>query len=865
NGIDEDCGGSDLICSADTCSNGIQDGDETGIDCGGSCPNPCSTNECSDGIDNDNDGLIDWQYDLGCYGQTDNTEGGKNAEIENGWTVYERSFDNIVVYVSSSSGNNGWDGLAPEWNGSSGPVKTIERGYQIINGPNDVIEQIRLGISDWLLLKRGDEWKNESLGGKVWNGEWYRWRKKGRSEDYPVVIGSYGNSIKRPVVKDIRIEVSNISLIGIEFDGVGGAIHSGVTLLSTHQNILFEDSWIKGYVDGFNIQGPKNFIVRRSIITDAAYGRAQGIYAYNIVNLTIEENVIDHNGWLEDGINNATVLNHNLYLNEGSVNVIVRGNIISRASSHGVQLRPGGLIENNLFIENPLAGFVAGDPPNNPNSSIINNVVLGGNRTVGIVSRGEGFSVIRDDSIIENNIIAHKTCVPGRMNAIALNVDGNTNKKVIVRNNTIYHWCGDDIGISNASGNSITIQDNIIQNNVDADDGVIGTEDLLTPILYSGNTYHTLNAMDAASVWGYWFRQDAGIPRFIIPTDWSSISDEIDAKFGLVNFKDPNRDLTSYLQTLGTSGNADKFISEARNQSKYNYRVEYTAYAVNNYIREGFEIEQCNTGQTRLCSLQQGVCSGSIEVCTNNIWPGCSSINYGINYEIIESSCSNSLDNDCDGLVDLSDSDCIITTTTSTSSSTSSTTFNIAETSTTSSSTTTSTTTTTQQPSGTGSSSGGGRKIEIKPCTEDWTCFNWMNCEEFKAEDDKNQRGFYQQRECVDRNNCGTKLLKPVTERICEPVTEKKKVIEKEKAVQPTEEKLEEETKENIIERIRNMVNSFIDWINPEKGITKDIIRPKPKTFMDKVLDSKGFLILSLITTIIICFAVYYYVVRKRK
>ncbi|MEK6952366.1 MAG: hypothetical protein AABX29_05095, partial [Nanoarchaeota archaeon] len=31
-------------------------------------------------------------------------------------------------------------------------------------------------------------------------------------------------------------------------------------------------------------------------------------------------------------------------------------------------------------------------------------------------------------------------------------------------------------------------------------------------------------------------------------------------------------------------------------------------------------IEQCTDGQTRLCNLQQGVCSGSIEVCTNNIW-----------------------------------------------------------------------------------------------------------------------------------------------------------------------------------------------------------------------------------------------------
>ncbi|RLJ08572.1 MAG: hypothetical protein DRP16_01165 [Candidatus Aenigmatarchaeota archaeon] len=40
NGKDDDCDGeTDENCN--TCSNGIHDGDEEGIDCGGSCPNPC--------------------------------------------------------------------------------------------------------------------------------------------------------------------------------------------------------------------------------------------------------------------------------------------------------------------------------------------------------------------------------------------------------------------------------------------------------------------------------------------------------------------------------------------------------------------------------------------------------------------------------------------------------------------------------------------------------------------------------------------------------------------------------------------------------------------------------------------------------
>src|SRR3569832_642419 len=41
-----DCGGSCVPCP--TCNEGIKNGDETGIDCGGSCPNTCAvTNLCT--------------------------------------------------------------------------------------------------------------------------------------------------------------------------------------------------------------------------------------------------------------------------------------------------------------------------------------------------------------------------------------------------------------------------------------------------------------------------------------------------------------------------------------------------------------------------------------------------------------------------------------------------------------------------------------------------------------------------------------------------------------------------------------------------------------------------------------------------
>ena len=110
-----------------------------------------------------------------------------------------------TYYVSQSSGDDSWNGRAANPDGNGGPWKTLAKA-----------STARLAPGDRVLLRHGD----------IWNEE-FRPQGNGTAQN-PIVIGSYGEGDRRPVIdradftKDlIGIRLSDqegFKIVGVEFN-----------------------------------------------------------------------------------------------------------------------------------------------------------------------------------------------------------------------------------------------------------------------------------------------------------------------------------------------------------------------------------------------------------------------------------------------------------------------------------------------------------------------------------------------------------------------------------------------------------------------------------------------------------------------
>lgn len=543
--------------------------------------------ECNDGIDNDGDGLTDWQEDPGCHGQRDSSEKAQPRAQENGWTTFDPDANSKVIFVSAQGGDDQNDGLSAKT-----PVQTLTKAASLV----------RDGQYDFMLLKRGDTWKGETLG---------RF-KSGRDATHPLVIASYGDSTKRP-----RIEVDKnfldhngqarnyTAVLGLQIVAskmvVGdpawdGATGSTIRYVGGGDNLLLEDLHLvhaEIVVQSYGTLKYHNVEIRRSII-DTTYHidtcgqnnahRPSGIYASHVDGLLIEQNLLDHNGWNEDVASAcATMYNHNMYLNAD--NLVIRENFISRASSMGIKMRSDASgdaktlsFENNFFYDGEIGLGIGG---NTSEAYRFVDVTIKGNvfSQIGIGNPTKrNFSWMldvsdHDTTVVEDNYFLHQ---PWNTNAYGISIGSASAKAITVRKNLFYGLKKAPLKLSAKTGwTGISVQDNRIID-VEFDNCLVEHSGAFAQVSYQNNAYSSKSTKGWYCVDGQ--RKDAA--------GWTAASGET-PKTAAEKFVDPDRTLETYAKALGYA-DAVALILAAKQKNRLDYDPKLGGKAVNAYIKAGF-------------------------------------------------------------------------------------------------------------------------------------------------------------------------------------------------------------------------------------------------------------------------------------
>ena len=322
---------------------------------------------------------------------------------DDGWAEITPGADHQIIYVSNA-GDDGHDGLTPET-----AVATLEEARG----------RLRAGTSDWLLLRRGDTFSTDIR---------FREELSGESADHPMVVGAYGDG-PRPVIDgSLRMWATHrhVVLRDLEIHQPG---KFALDVLGTIENLYLENLLLRGgesRIQGDGSDPHRGITLRRSMIldghhpepyagddwSDAHANRLSGIYIANVDGLLVEENFADLNGWLPGydpdgapGPHPPSMFNHNFYLQTSNTNLTYRGNISSRGASFGAQLRPGGVVQYNLFVANNAAFFT-----NTVASLVEDNVItIAGNKdahTIGALGWGYNANDIAD-TYLRRLIVAH--------------------------------------------------------------------------------------------------------------------------------------------------------------------------------------------------------------------------------------------------------------------------------------------------------------------------------------------------------------------------------------------------------------------------------------------------------------------------
>ncbi len=573
-----------------------------------------------------------------------------------GWTVLEPGPEARLIYVSSSEGDDakaqhyspaspeiGDDPFLPE--GSLKPYSTIEKALQ----------QARPGHGDWVLLKRGDSWEGgHGLPNGRSAAEPFVFTAYGGAHERPVLRGHARLSLGhfKPGRGGEFIVISGIELYDSRKDPdspdyavikgedmSAGGIFLGVGKGGQFRNVLVEDcllryamvNFINYAKEGRDPDTPvTDVVIRRSLVLDMyrPIGHTVGIWS-NDASFLLEECILDHNGWLhyrtpenrasnEPGI--AIGLSHNTYLCN-CYNTVFRGNMFLRGASQGNKwssLKERGVkdivLDNNLYMAGEFVLSAGGNGVGGHrfvNMAIINNLAthFGKKKGTGL---GDGMGITDwDGGIIAGNLFRGPRFPGIRQNwAIHLGsrqwhggrgggtaprepdappaTPGKGLRDVHIVGNTFYHMDGGSPVVDIISGldiseflDNVTFADNRLHMpGINKTLLSISTEEI-GKFTFSGNAYQAAGTD--------WFAVSGKATGF---DEWVELTGEKGATDEPVDFPDPEHGILTYMKRLGYEPTLEAFYRECRRQSRRNWRPEFTAPVVNDWIREGFGMER---------------------------------------------------------------------------------------------------------------------------------------------------------------------------------------------------------------------------------------------------------------------------------
>ena len=554
---------------------------------------------------------------------------------ENGWTIITPNFANLVAYVDSERGDDDTAMLVPQGTAPADivPFRTLPAALEALPITRDG-DEMKSGAHHILLHDDQSFSTTTEKATRIPSGE---------SHPDRLVIGRYGDGVKPPVIDDfghheIRfwgtcrfIIIQGVDLYNkyrdphhpdfVGWGNTSGPVKGGMVMYSGEvgSSYILLEGLNMNYCSPHTTGRGHTQIVANRCMTRNTYSETshqQGFYSGGSDLIMFDDCIFDHDGWFKQrekeiqlntkAEGRATYFNHNMYASNVDY-LWLRNPIFMRASSIGTKLTSNGvkgadvdsitssyvLIENPYYLEGEI-GISAGGNVDHNTGSRWNHMYI-----IDPVFEAIGHSQPTNRSLAwgvdvqdwKQGAVVNPLFIPSDNNNLtntyALNIVGHCDEVKLLNMIAFDIGATDRVtgayvvryreqGQSNMSG--IIEEGSIIQN--PNSKCKLLSDDVVDGITRKDCIYFSNNEDQAAL-----FKFDE---TYYSAEDAMAHPSMENCQFAEVVFVDPTRNIKTYMASLGLDPAVEAFAAECGKQNILNWRPEFTAQAVNAYLRGGY-------------------------------------------------------------------------------------------------------------------------------------------------------------------------------------------------------------------------------------------------------------------------------------